>query len=373
MLLNKIYLHVHEANIIMELTFLNTLKKWFNKFERYKVTYKNGSYHLANLFQSPQTIIESFDKMPFCKHDRDRKRQISETIFIKSTMFYFNPEEELWVLVSNLKFKKNVLMKNLYDKELPLEYHFINIHIKDKTIVNKSLVNGLALKNRTWSMFKAGEAISEYHFKNSNEKNITIFFTTKWLEKQIIKNPKYKANRLKDFFDSSNSYLILDEEDPHYDNIFEHTMNLVEGNKNDIHINELKDQTYLVLTKFINKLNTEIISENHFGLNDTDRKNIQQAEAFLLNNLMSSFPGIEKVALKVGISPSKLKMDFKSYHNKSIYQYYSEHQMKLAYELINRNTHTVREIATMFGYENSSKFSARFKSIYKISPSELNN
>ena len=220
-------------------------------------------------------------------------------------------------------------------------------------------------------MFKAGEAVNEYHFKNSIENNITIFFTTKWLEKQIIKNPKYKTDRLKDFFDSSNSYLILDEEDSIYDNIFEHVMNLVEGNKNDARINELKDQTYLVLSKFINKLNSEIISENHFGLNDKDRKNIQRAEAFLLDNLMGSFPGIEKVALKVGISPSKLKMDFKSYHNKSIYQYYSEHQMKLAYELINRNTYTVREIASMLGYENSSKFSSRFKSIYEISPSEL--
>jgi AraC-like DNA-binding protein len=357
----------------MELTIINTLKKWFNKFERYKVTYKNGSYHLANLFQSPQTIIESFDKMPFCKHDRDRKHQISETIFIKSTMFYFNPEEELWVLVSNLKFKKNVLMKNLYDKDLPLEYHFINIHIKDKTIVNKSLVNGLALKNRTWSMFKAGEAISEYHFKNSNENNITIFFTTKWLEKQIIKNPKYKADRLKDFFDSSNSYLILDEEDSIYDNIFEHIMNLAEGNKNDIHINELKNQTYLVLTKFINKLNSEIISEKHFGLNDKDRKNIQRAEAYIFDKLLGSFPGIEKIADEINISPTKLKVDFKNYHNKSIYQYFSEQQMKTAYHLLKDEKRTVKEVASILGYENSSKFSARFKYIFKNSPSELNN
>jgi hypothetical protein len=48
-------------------------------------------------------------------------------------------------------------------------------------------------------MFKAGEAINEYHFKNSIENNITVFFTTKWLENQIIKNPKYMAKRLKYF------------------------------------------------------------------------------------------------------------------------------------------------------------------------------
>lgn len=357
----------------MEESIIQSLKKWFNKFERYKVTYKNGSYHLANLFQSPQTVIQSFDSMPFCKHDRDRKRQISETIFIKSTMYYFNPEEELWVLVSNLQFKKNVMMKNLYDKDLPLDYHFINIHIKDKSIVNKSLVNGFTLKNRTWSMFKAGEAINEYHFKNSIENNITVFFTTKWLENQIIKNPKYMAKRLKDFFDSSNSYLILDEQDPIYDNIFEHVMNLVKGNKNDVNINELKDQTYLVLTKFINKLNSEIISENHFTLSDKDRKNIQRAEAYILDKLLGSFPGIEKIADEINISSTKLKADFKSYHNKSIYQYFSEQQMKMAYQLLKEEKRTVKETAGVLGYENSSKFSARFKSIYKISPSELNN
>ena len=169
----------------MELALINVLKKWFNKFERYKVSYKNGSYHLASLAHSPQTMIESFDKMPFCQHDRVKKSINADTQFLKCKMYYLNLDEGFWLIVSNLQFKKNVMMKNLYDKSLPVEYHFINIHIKTKTIVNKSLINGLVLRDRTWSMFKAGQAITEYHFKNSDERNITLFFTTKWFEKLL--------------------------------------------------------------------------------------------------------------------------------------------------------------------------------------------
>lgn len=357
----------------MQLKVLDELTKWFNKFEHYKVGYKNGSYHLSNLFHSPKTIIESFDKMPFCKHDRAKQCQGSDTLFLKSKMYYFNPEEDFWVFVSNLNFKKNVMMKNLYDKNLPVEYHFINIHIKAKTIVNKSMVNGLVLKDKTWSMFKAGQALTEYHFKNSNEKNITVFFTTKWLEKQLAENPTFKSSQLGSFFESSSNYLILDEDDSVYEDIFDNMMLLAEENKQHKNDHEIKRLTYLVLTSFVKKLNTEIVSENHFNLTDKDRKNIQRTEAFLLENLMGPFPGIEKTASVIGISPTKLKKDFKSCHNKSIYHYYSERQMQLAHNMLLMKKYTVREIAGILGYENSSKFSTRFKSIYHVLPSEINN
>ncbi len=50
------------------MTLSEQLKTWFAKFQRYKVTYKNGFFRLSNLANSPYTIVESFDNMPFCKH-----------------------------------------------------------------------------------------------------------------------------------------------------------------------------------------------------------------------------------------------------------------------------------------------------------------
>lgn len=346
------------------------LTRWFKKFERYKVTYKNGSYQLSNLFQSPATMIETFEKMPFCKHDRARKLLSSDSMFLKSEMHYCNLEDGLFMMVSNLHFKKNVLMRNLYDNDLPREYHFINIHIKATTVVNKSMVNGLVLKDRTWSMYKAGHAITEYHFKNSEEKNITIFFTGKWLERQKRLNAVFRNSKLADFFNSPNTYLILDESDIVYETMWDEMMSLATESV-DNNIDALHKITYGVLINFIEKLNSEIISENHFKLSDTDRKNIQRAEQYLNDYLFGDFPGIEKIASKVGISPTKLKSDFKSMHDTSVYRYFSVQQMRAARGLLLQRKYTVKEVAGLLGYENASKFSAAFKKVFNVVPSGM--
>lgn len=354
----------------MEGTFSNILAAWYKKFQRYKVGYKDGSYQLNNLFQSPETMIESFDQMPFTKHDPIRKSLSSASIFLKSNMYYCNPETELWVMISNLHFRKNLLMRNLYDEKLPLEYHFINIHVKTTTIVNKSMINGLVTKGNAWSLFKAGWSQTEYHFKNSEEKNITIFFTGSWLEQQKEENPIFRNSKLADFFESPNTFLILDEADPVYESIWHEMMELAEEGV-DQNRESIRQFTYQILLQFIEKLNTEVISENHFKLNDNDRKNIQRAEQFLNDHLFGDFPGIEKVARKVGVSPTKLKNDFKGMHGTSVYQYFSKQQMIAARELLLQRKYTIKEISSLFGYENASKFSAVFKKVNGINPSSV--
>lgn len=122
---------------------------------------------------------------------------------------------------------------------------------------------------------------------------------------------------------------------------------------------------------FIEKLNHEVISENHFKLSDKDRKNIKRAEQFLLESLLGDFPGIEKVAAKTGISPSKLKSDFKSMHDASLYQYFSSHQMQAAYDVLLQDKYEIREVALLFGYENASKFSAKFFKEFGVMPSKV--
>lgn len=354
----------------MEGTFSNILAGWYKKFQRYKVGYKNGSYQLNNLFQSPETMIESFDQMPFTHHDPAKKLLASDSIFLRSKMYYCKPEDELWLMVSNLHFKKNLLMRNLYDEKLPLEYHFINIHIKETTIVNKSMVNGVVVKGNTWSLFKAGHSVTEYHFKNSEEKNISIFFTSRWLEKQKAENPLFRNSKLADFFDSPNTGVILDETQPIYEAIWDEMMGLAEAGV-DQNQDAIQRIMHVVLHHFIKKLNLEVISENHFKLNDKDRKNIQRAEQFLNDHLFGDFPGIDKTARKVGISPTKLKNDFKSMHDTSVYQYFSAQQMQVAQELLAQKKYTVKEIAALLGYENASKFSAVFKKTFDISPSDI--
>ncbi len=88
--------------------------------------------------------------------------------------------------------------------------------------------------------------------------------------------------------------------------------------------------------------------------------------------MLHSFPGVEGIAENVGISPTKLKNDFKVIHNQGLYQYYRYHQMTLANKLLTEKATTVKKgVANLLGYENASKFAAVFKEQFGIQPSAL--
>ncbi|MDX5320418.1 MAG: AraC family transcriptional regulator, partial [Bacteroidota bacterium] len=179
-----------------------------------------------------------------------------------------------------------------------------------------------------------------------------------------------KNSPLFSFFQSANTYLILDESDSIYEVLWEELMGLAHLGIEEqaVAIRRVVDD---VLHRFIAKLNQEIVVDNHFGLSDTDRKNIQRAEQFLNESLFGDFPGIEKTARKVGISSTKLKQDFKSIHKVTLYQYFSTRQMKVAYELLLTKTYSIKELAILFGYDNASKFAAKFQKEMKLLPSQV--
>ncbi|TNE80302.1 MAG: AraC family transcriptional regulator [Bacteroidetes bacterium] len=164
--------------------------------------------------------------------------------------------------------------------------------------------------------------------------------------------------------------MILDESDDVYEELWKTMMSLAMQGV-ELNALSLKEIANRVLENFIAKMNREIVAENHFVLSDTDRKHIQRAEQLLNDALMSDFPGIETIARKIGISPTKLKNDFRSMHNTTLYQYFSARQMRAAHELLLKRTHTIKELASLFGYENASKFSAKFQKEMNSLPSQV--
>lgn len=351
------------------------LKSWFTKFRKYTVTYKKGFFQLANLANSPYTIIESFDKMPFCNHSKENKLLTSNTPFLKAQLYYTELEEGLWVFISDLDFKKNVEMTNIYDKSLPIDYNFINLHYHGTRFKSKSmLINGITLTNKTWSFFKAGYATNDCHFKEARENNITVYFSNKWLESQFHKSKgALKNSSVERFFKSANTYLLMPDTNPDSDNYYSNFLSIIKNNGDSSKNNEIKKLLFDFFTYFIQKYDNETIKDNHFILSDVDRIYIQKAENYLMDNLPEPFPGIEAIAKKVGISPTKLKTDFKVIHNKSIYQYYRGRQMELAHQLLSGKPDSVKEVAHLLGYENASKFAAAFKDHFGVQPSDVLN
>jgi hypothetical protein len=133
------------------------LKKWWLKFQQYKVSYKDGVYQMNCLVNSPETIIESLANMAFSSVDREIQNINIKTLFANSSIYYNNPEDGLWILNYRNFYKKTLLIKNIFDKTIPLEYSYIHfLSSAGKMNVSNLVVNGVSIKENMWSMAKIG-------------------------------------------------------------------------------------------------------------------------------------------------------------------------------------------------------------------------
>lgn len=92
------------------------------------------------------------------------------------------------------------------------------------------------------------------------------------------------------------------------------------------------------------------------------------------DQLLSSFDQkiiVEDIALEHGISVSKLKRDFKTLFDTSVYQFYTQAKMDEAYHRLQTGKYSVMEVGYDMGYNNLSKFSQMFKKLKGINPKEV--
>ena len=94
----------------------------------------------------------------------------------------------------------------------------------------------------------------------------------------------------------------------------------------------------------------------------------------LKDQLLSSFDqriSVEELASEFGISVSKLKRDFKTLFNTSVYQFYTHAKMDEAYRRLKTGKFSVMEVGYDLGYQNLSKFSQMFKKVKGINPKDV--
>lgn len=82
-------------------------------------------------------------------------------------------------------------------------------------------------------------------------------------------------------------------------------------------------------------------------------------------------PSIETLCLISEMSESKLRISFKSFYKQTIYAYIKESIMKRAMQMLGNDELSIKNIATICGYENPSKFTSAFKNIHGITPSDF--
>lgn len=79
---------------------------------------------------------------------------------------------------------------------------------------------------------------------------------------------------------------------------------------------------------------------------------------------------IEELSKKYLINPTTLKTAFKSIYGTSIAAHIKEHRMEQAAKMLKETDKSIAEIARAVGYDSQSKFTAAFKTYFKVLPKE---
>ena len=124
----------------------------------------------------------------------------------------------------------------------------------------------------------------------------------------------------------------------------------------------------LELLLYLSKI--EFISQNklaeyQFELTETIRKIHDQ----LLQHMEQRIT-IEELSRQYLINPTTLKNAFKSVYGTSIAAHIKEHRMRQAARMLIESNLNIAEIAQAVGYDSQSKFTAAFKTYFKILPKE---
>ena len=125
----------------------------------------------------------------------------------------------------------------------------------------------------------------------------------------------------------------------------------------------------LELLMFLNSLD--------MNLSQTERRSCSRTHVELakkvcgyINEHMDTRLTIEQLAARFFVSPAQLKKSFYSVYGESIYAYVRAYKMQSAALRMQTTGQSISEIASAFGYDNSSKFSKAFRDVMGVSPTE---
>lgn len=106
------------------------------------------------------------------------------------------------------------------------------------------------------------------------------------------------------------------------------------------------------------------------GLHIDDYERLMLVKERLLSSFEEKIT-MENLASEFGTSLSKLKRDFKTLFDTSVYQFYTHAKMDEAHRRLKTGQYSVMEVGYDLGYQNLSKFSQMFKKVKGINPKEV--
>ena len=115
---------------------------------------------------------------------------------------------------------------------------------------------------------------------------------------------------------------------------------------------------------------TELTSSQQLSEYKTDQIHIIREIHDQLTRHMEHRITIEELSKKYLVNPTTLKTAFKSIYGTSIAAHIKEHRMEQAAKMLKETDKSIAEIARTVGYDSQSKFTAAFKTYFKVLPKE---
>lgn len=348
---------------------------WIQKVKKYLLTYRDGFYEFPYLANSPELLLASLKGMPFIKIHPEKNYYETNTPVLKGVCHYEELEEGLWLIMSDIAIQKDMSFRLFYDNRFSTDYHFLTLYVNKGKQALKFPKIDMEIDNidQSWTLFKAGAKAINTHFKDQKSIFFTIYMREDWMKQNLGANGAINSQRLREFFNSDEECLFLpnflNEKRAVYEPILDELINKGDrGVKNKL---LLKSRVFELLSVFIEKLDSK---DQAYVLPSSDPRlvrRLQRVEHAIQQSLLIGFPGISSLAKTAGVSETKFKVDFKKNYGVSPYQYFSIQQMRYAKEALLKQEVSIKEVAFILGYNNTSKFSAAFKKHYGVLPSEI--
>ena len=349
------------------------LSKWFQFIKPNFKYYQDGFFEFPYLANTPELFIESTIKSPGSKHDAKKQVVHRSNLFIKGEMCYREIDEGLWLTVTNLEFKHDSVIKSVYAKGIPSEHYSITFTVYESDVKLQNIfIDKMPFYNKFWGFKKPGTDVGACFYKGSKCQFYIYYISSDWIKKNIPFEKLNPTIPFKKFLNSDKGFISYQDIVPDADKLSYEILHTLKTFDDDV-FNEttLKAQTFSLISSFFKNVLVDLRKESYRDKGSVDYKKVSRCERLISKDLSKPFLGIEALSEILSLSPSKLKMDFKSVYGTSILQYNIDKKMQLALQLLLNTNMQIKYIAQEVGYESHSKFSAVFKKKFDKLPSEL--
>ena len=127
------------------------LKNWAKYVKQYFNFPHEGFYEFPYLSNSPQIFVKSAINTPTSKHFVSEQAVYRNNPFTKGVMRYREIEEGFWITASHIEFKKNALIKAVYDEDVVSDYYSLTFTLFESEIkLQNTFADKVPFSSKYW-------------------------------------------------------------------------------------------------------------------------------------------------------------------------------------------------------------------------------